>query len=134
MKNNNAAQYSVTLGPFVIPVSGDNVFARITKADRASVTRGLASSVVNRMVNPDHVLTITAYKQDASFPILRQLEKQVEAAAIAGERLPLPGSSQDPLDPHVWADAELITAGDQVLAQETEAVSFTFALDSAVPG
>lgn len=132
IQSNNVALDTIVLGPVTLPVSGDGVVARVTFGDRASMTRGLANSIRNKIQNPDGALTITVYKEDAAHGLLVGLLRQIEVAEAAGgsARLPLPGGRFG-ADPAVWADAELITPADSVSSQETETLTWTFALDKA---
>lgn len=118
----------IVIAGIPIKLGGDNVAARITHGDRASVVRGVSKAIFSRIRKPDSMLTITMYPEDFGNQQLRIFQQVRDALAIPTVA---PGSGLNLLngEKFVWDDSELITPADGILSQETETLAWIFAID-----
>ena len=113
-----------------IPLSGENVSARISKGDATTVARMRDVSIVQEETNPDATLTIMCAAESAAYPLLRAIAQAQRTGIRAGARPPLPGSAGNLASAEVvaWEDAEILNLPDLVLSRETEELEFVLAL------
>lgn len=133
IQNRDILLQGLVLGGFVVPLGGDGVSARIAFGAEREVARGVSTKVSQRIRKPEDILTISCYPEDPSHTVLVAIKRQQDATEAAGVRAPLAGNGTNlnNSEKATWADAVLTQAGDFILGQNTEVVTWTFELDGA---
>lgn len=115
MARNSVLLSRLVIGPYVVPLSGEDVVWSITKAARAEITDQVNGDAVANMIPYDRAtLTVTASPLHPAHAILRKIAADDDLAGQLGRSIPLGGMAQD------GSSAQVATWGAAVLTQEAE--------------